>query len=101
MKLDCEGFSPTRMHKIFRNKMAAAHLKGCAAARLLFLFGALQAALSAELTFSFDSTPGQLPKTVGPRRYEIVIRPDLDHLTTHGSMMVEIEVVKPVRQIIL
>ena len=54
----------------------------------------------AEARFSFESTPGQLPKTVVPRHYAIRIQPDLVKFTTHGRMTVEIEVLKPVKEIV-
>ncbi|MDB6122831.1 MAG: aminopeptidase, partial [Pedosphaera sp.] len=54
-----------------------------------------------ELPFSFESTPGQLPKTVIPRHYAINIQPDLEKFMTHGSVVVDLEVVKPVKEIVL
>ena len=66
----------------------------------LFFCGVVWAA-GAEAPFSLDSTPGQLPKSVVPRHYELKLQPDLATLTTRGSMIVEIEVRQPVREIIL
>lgn len=54
-----------------------------------------------ESPFSFDATPGQLPKTVVPRHYAVKIQPDLEKFTTRGSVMVDIEVLKPVDEILL
>ncbi len=51
--------------------------------------------------FSFESTPGQLPKTVVPRHYAIHILPDLEKFTTHGMVTIDIEVLKPVDEITL
>ncbi|MDB6017623.1 MAG: pepN [Pedosphaera sp.] len=69
---------------------------------LACLFAAATALTAlAESPFSFASTPGQLPKTVVPRHYSIQIRPDLDKFTTRGSVTVDIEVLKPVKEIVL
>jgi aminopeptidase N len=67
---------------------------------LLFLTATALTAV-AESPFSFQSTPGQLPKTVVPRHYAIHIRPDLEQFTTRGSVVIDIEVLKPVRKIVL
>src|SRR4051812_27797614 len=56
---------------------------------------------SGESAFSFASTPGQLPKTVVPRHYDLHLRPDLEKFTTRGSVVIEIEVLKPVKEIVL
>jgi aminopeptidase N len=56
---------------------------------------------SAESPFSFATTPGQLPKTVVPRHYDLQLRPDLEKFTTRGSVVIDIEVLKPVREIVL
>ena len=53
------------------------------------------------MPFSFESTPGQLPKTIFPFNYQIRLQPDLDKLITHGSMTVDIVVLKPVTEIVL
>ena len=53
------------------------------------------------IAFSFASTPGELPKTVVPRHYNLTLRPDLKTLTTSGSLTVEIEVLQPVNRIVL
>ncbi|EEF59929.1 M1 family metallopeptidase [Pedosphaera parvula] len=55
----------------------------------------------AEAPFSFESTPGKLPKSVVPRHYAIRIEPDLEKFTTRGTVVVDIEVRKPVREIVL
>jgi aminopeptidase N len=49
----------------------------------------------AEPVFSFDATPGKLPKTVVPTHYAIELKPDLDTLVIVGSEVVDIEVAKP------
>src|SRR5260370_31783716 len=45
----------------------------------------------AESPFSFDATPGKLPKTVAPLHYALDLTPDLDKLTFSGSESVDIE----------
>lgn len=77
----------------------------CARSRFLFLiclfiFAAILSA-AADQPFSFAATPGQLPKTVVPRRYAIRIEPDLEKLTTRGSVAADIEVLQPVNEISL
>src|SRR5437660_235638 len=68
---------------------------------ILVFVGTLALAARAEAPFSFESTPGQLPKTIVPRQYRIRIEPDLENFTTRGTVTVDIEVLKPVRQIVL
>jgi aminopeptidase N len=46
----------------------------------------------AEPTFSFNATPGKLPKTVVPTHYAIDLKPDLETLAIVGSEVVDIEV---------
>ena len=65
------------------------------------MFCAASFAVFAEAPFSFESTPGQLPKSVVPRHYAIKIKPDMEHFTTQGSATVDIEVLKPVKEIVL
>jgi aminopeptidase N len=56
---------------------------------------------AAELPFKFETTPGKLPKDVVPRHYLIHLKPDLETFTTKGDIEVDLEVLKPVRQITL
>ncbi|HEY5752017.1 MAG TPA: M1 family metallopeptidase [Chthoniobacterales bacterium] len=65
------------------------------------LLGFLTVSALAEKPFSFESTPGQLPKTIVPVRYEITLTPDVAKSTTSGSLIAKIKVLKPVREIIL
>jgi hypothetical protein len=44
----------------------------------------------AESTFSFDATPGKLPKTVVPINYAIELTPDLESLALGGVEVVDI-----------
>src|SRR3954463_8747802 len=65
---------------------------------LLFLLFPVSAA---ELPFKFDSTPGKLPKDIVPRHYSLYLRPDLEKLITSGKVEIQIEVLKPAKQIML
>ncbi len=70
--------------------------------RMIFLvLAATMSSAFAESPFDFESTPGKLPKTVVPRHYTIRLEPDLDKLTTHGLVTVDLEVLKPVSEIVL
>lgn len=51
--------------------------------------------------FAFDTTPGQLPKTVVPIHYVLRLEPDLKALIDRGSEQLDIRVLKPVRSIVL
>jgi aminopeptidase N len=67
-------------------------------------FAASLAALAsarAEPLFSFDATPGKLPKTVVPTHYAIDLKLDLDKLVIAGSEVVDIEVAKSTDTVIL
>ncbi len=57
--------------------------------------------MRAEKKFEFASTPGKLPKEVVPQQYAVRIQPDLDKLTFAGSEFVQLEVQKPVRNLVL
>ena len=59
------------------------------------------AGLSSETPFKFESTPGKLPKDVVPRHYSLYLRPDLEKLVTAGTVEIEIEALKPSREIVL
>ena len=69
------------------------------------LLGALLALMAltglAESRFTFDSTPGGLPKTVMPTHYDIHIRPDLAAGTIAGRAGIDIEVREPVQELVL
>src|SRR5262245_5603575 len=56
---------------------------------------------SAQSRFTFDSTPGQLPKTVVPSHYALNIKPNLQTFTFDGSEVIDIEVRKPTNSIVL
>ncbi len=55
----------------------------------------------AEPGFSFDATPGKLPKTVVPVHYAIELAPDLDSLALPGVEVVDIEVREPTARLVL
>jgi aminopeptidase N len=57
--------------------------------------------LAAEPLFAFDATPGKLPKTAVPQRYDIDLTPDITHLTIAGRETVEIALRQPAAQITL
>jgi aminopeptidase N len=73
---------------------ASDRAKTLIASTLAVLFIAAAGA-RAEPAFSFDATPGKLPKTVVPTHYAIELKPDLDTLLISGSEVADIEVAKP------
>src|SRR5258708_27122672 len=70
------------------------------AATLLLMFSMSGAAL-AEQVFSFDTTPGKLPKNVVPVHYAIEFKPDMVSLTLSGVEVVDIEVREATARIVL
>jgi aminopeptidase N len=56
---------------------------------------------AAEQVYSFDRTPGRLPKTVIPTHYAIELEPDLENLTLAGSEVVDIDVREPTDKLML
>jgi aminopeptidase N len=56
---------------------------------------ALASAAHAEAPFSFDTTPGKLPKTVVPQAYVIDITPNLTKLTLTGQETIDVTFTKP------
>jgi aminopeptidase N len=79
---------------------AARHLAAVLAATLVVILAMPHSAV-AESGFSFDTTPGKLPKTVVPVHYAIELAPDLKQLTLAGSEVVDIEVREPTARLIL
>jgi aminopeptidase N len=67
----------------------------------LMLLALASGSALAESNYSFESTPGKLPKTVIPVHYAIEITPDLDHLTLAGNEVIDIEVREPTARLIL
>src|SRR6266446_1087715 len=68
---------------------------------ILFYLAASVLTSSAESPFKFESTPGKLPKDVVPRHYAIRLQPDLERFVTTGKVDINIEVLKPAREIVL
>jgi aminopeptidase N len=56
---------------------------------------------AAESGYSFDATPGKLPKTVIPLHYAIELTPDLVSLKIAGAEVVDIEVREPTARLVL
>ena len=59
------------------------------------------ATMPAEKPFSFNETPGKLPKSVVPVEYSIRIVPNIDKFTFSGTETVKLNVRSPVRQLVL
>lgn len=72
-------------------------LRAAVAAALTLGAGAARA----EAPFSFEATPGKLPKDVVPLRYDATITPDMAANTFRGEETVEIEVRKATSLIML
>jgi aminopeptidase N len=70
-------------------------------AGLVLLLALATGEAMAESPFSFDATPGKLPKTVVPLHYALDLTPDLDKLTFSGSESVDIEVTTPTERLVL
>ena len=62
---------------------------------LLLATTLLATAASAEAPFSFDATPGKLPKTVVPDAYRIDLSPDLEKLDFSGQESIDLRVRQP------
>ncbi|HEY5551407.1 MAG TPA: M1 family metallopeptidase, partial [Opitutaceae bacterium] len=56
---------------------------------------------AAELPFSFETTPGRLPKMVVPLHYELRLQPDLESLRFVGSVRTEVEVSEAATRIVM
>jgi len=70
-------------------------------AATLALMVSISGAALAEQVFSFDATPGKLPKNVVPINYAIELKPDMVGLTLSGVESVEIEVREATARIVL
>ncbi|HEX7919866.1 MAG TPA: M1 family peptidase, partial [Bradyrhizobium sp.] len=82
----------------------ATHVRTALLRRLATAIGLLltmAAGAQAEQTFSFDSTPGKLPKTVIPLSYAIELTPDLISLALPGVETIDIEVREATAQLTL
>jgi len=58
---------------------------------------ALSGIAVAEPGYSFDTTPGKLPKAVIPLHYAIELTPDLENLRLAGVEIVDVEFASPRR----
>src|ERR1700759_1979190 len=76
------------------------HRTGLGLALAALLLCATSAA-SAEPLFSFDATPGKLPKAVVPSAYTIELAPDLQTLAVEGSEVADVGVREPVSRMVL
>ncbi len=63
--------------------------------------GMLVPAVGAELPFSYNSSFTQLPKSVCPLHYDLHLEPDLEKLTTHGTVTIRILAMQRVSEIVL
>ncbi|UFX47038.1 M1 family metallopeptidase [Bradyrhizobium sp. 41S5] len=82
----------------------ATHVRTALLRRLATAIGLLlatAAAAQAEQTFSFDGTPGKLPKTVVPLSYAIELTPDITSLALPGVETADIEVREATAQLTL
>src|SRR3981189_372762 len=62
---------------------------------------ALSGIAVAEPGYSFDTTPGKLPKAVIPLHYAIELTPDLENLRLAGVEIVDVEVREPTARLVL
>jgi hypothetical protein len=56
----------------------------------IFLLALWLAPAHAAVPYAFETTPGQLPKTVVPRHYAIELTPDLQTLRAAGLVTIDI-----------
>ncbi len=70
-------------------------------AATLALIVSMSGGALAEQVFSFDTTPGRLPKNVVPVHYAIELKPDMAGLTLSGVEVVDIEVREATARIVL
>src|SRR5271165_760675 len=80
---------------------SASLLRPRAAIASLVWFVLLGSAAHAEAAYSFDTTPGRLPKTVVPQNYAIELTPDPKELTVSGTEVIDIEVREPTARLVL
>jgi aminopeptidase N len=77
----------------------AATLRRLAATLVLLL--SVSGIAAAEPVFSFDTTPGKLPKSAVPLHYAIELTPDLESLKLAGVETVDIEVREPTARLVV
>ena len=79
---------------------AVRDLAAVLAVTIMFVL-ALSGIAVAEPGYSFDTTPGKLPKAVIPLHYAIELTPDFESLGLAGVEMVDIEVREPTARLVL
>src|SRR5881275_175529 len=62
---------------------------------------ALPLPMNGEKPYSFETTPGKLPKHIVPLEYAIRIVPNLEKLTFAGSETVKVKISAPARELVL
>src|ERR1044072_3195465 len=72
-----------------------------ASAAIVVLALSMSGSAAAEAGFSFDATPGKLPKTIVPIHYAIELTPDLQSLALAGVEVVDIEMREAGAQLVL
>src|SRR6266540_2002779 len=70
-------------------------------ARFLFFLTLFCPSMRAEKPFSFEATPGKLPKEVVPVDYSVRIVPDIDKFTFTGTERVRLDVRRAVHRVVL
>src|SRR4029079_10577700 len=58
-------------------------------------------AARSEPSFSLETTPGRLPKTIVPVHYALDLKPDLEKLSIAGTAVITVEVREPTEQLLL
>lgn len=86
--------NPMAISRVLRQRAAAFAL-------MFSIFGAASGAACAEPVFSFDGTPGKLPKTVVPIHYAVELKPDVVNLALSGVEIIDIEVRGPTARLTL
>jgi aminopeptidase N len=76
-------------------------LPACKVAAALAVVLMSVGAAAAEPVYSFETTPGRLPKTVVPTHYAIALEPNLESLALAGSEIVDLDVREPTTQLVL
>ena len=82
------------------NDLAVRNLAAALTA-IVVLALSMSGSAAAEPGFSFDTTPGKLPKTVVPVHYAIELTPDLQSLALAGTEVVDIELREAGAQLVL
>lgn len=86
--------------KLIRTALFAASLTRYVGAMLAVVL-VVSGAARAEPIFSFDATPGKLPKSVIPINYSIELKPDAESLALPGVEVIDIEVREPTARLTL